>query len=77
VFRVRIIKYIGWTFAWLAAFICATWATGALYLDFPAPKRIAAILFLLVLLAAVIFVRGKLLKLASVFAGFAVFRRPL
>jgi hypothetical protein len=45
VFRVRVIKYIGWTFAWLAAFVWATWATGALYFDFPATVGLAAILF--------------------------------
>jgi hypothetical protein len=43
VFRVRVIKYIGWTFAWLAAFVCATWATGALYFDFPAAGLLAII----------------------------------
>jgi hypothetical protein len=45
---VRVIKYIGWTFAWLAAFVCATWATGARYFDFPATGGPAAILFVLV-----------------------------
>jgi hypothetical protein len=45
---VCVIKYIGWTFAWLAAFVCATWATGALYFDFPATGGFAAILFVLV-----------------------------
>ena len=67
----RVIKYIGWTFAWLVAFVCATWAAGALYYDFPAAGSLAAILFLLVLLAAIIFVRRKLLKLAIVFGEFA------
>jgi hypothetical protein len=42
---VRVIKYIGWTFAWLAAFVCATWATRAFYFDFPATGGLAAILF--------------------------------
>src|SRR6266403_202356 len=68
----RVIKYIGWTFAWLVAFVCATWAAGALYYDFPAAGSLAAILFLLVLLAATIFVRRKLLKLVIVFAAFAL-----
>jgi hypothetical protein len=71
-FRMRVIKYIGWTFAWLVAFVCATWAAGALYYDFPAAGSLAAILFLLVLLAAIIFVRRKLLKLVIVFAAFAL-----
>src|SRR6266403_6196560 len=67
----RVIKYFGWTFAWLVAFVCATWAAGALYYDFPAAGSLAAILFLLVLLAAIILVRRKLLKLVIVFAAFA------
>jgi hypothetical protein len=67
----RVIKYVGWTFGWLVAFVCAIWAAGAFYYDFPAARSPAAILFLLVLLAAIIFVRGKLLKLAIVFGGFA------
>jgi hypothetical protein len=68
----RVIKYIGWTFAWLAAFLSALWAAGALYYDLPESGWLAAIAFLLVLLAAIIFVRGKLLKLATVFGGFAL-----
>jgi hypothetical protein len=63
---VRVIKYIGWTFAWLAAFACATWAFGALYFDFPTAGVLAAILFVIILLAAMVFVRGKLRKLAIV-----------
>jgi hypothetical protein len=61
---VRATKYIGWTFAWLAAFVCATWAFGALYFDFPTAGALAAILFVILLLAAIVFVRGKLRKLA-------------
>ena len=66
----RVIKYIPWTFAWLVAFVCATWAFGALYFDFPKAGTIAAMAFLLAVLAIVIFVRGKLLKLAIVFGAF-------
>ena len=68
----RVIKYIGWTFAWLAAFVCATWATGALYFDFPAAGGQAAILFVLASLAAIIFVRGNLRKLTIVFGEVAL-----
>jgi len=68
----RVIEYIGWSFAWLVALVCAIWAFGALYFDFPWASTFAAIAFLLALLAAVIFVRGKLLKLAIVFGAFAV-----
>jgi hypothetical protein len=64
-----VIKYIGWTFAWLVAFVCATWATGALYFDFPTAGTFAVILFVIILLAAMVFVRGKLRKLAIVFRG--------
>jgi len=69
---VRVIRCILWTFAWLAAFIGATWAVGALYFDFPKAATFAAIAFLLPLLVIVIFVRGKLLKLAIIFGAFAV-----
>jgi len=71
-FCMRGIKYILWIFAWLTAFICATWAFGALYFDFPKTGTFAAIAFLLAVLAIVIFVRGKLLKLAIIFGAFAV-----
>jgi hypothetical protein len=68
----RVIKYIVWTFVWLAAFVCATWAFGALYFDFPTAGTLAASLFVVVLVATILFVRGKLLKLAIVFGAFAV-----
>src|SRR5437016_8213684 len=67
----RVIKYIGWTSAWLVALVCTTWAFGALYFDFPTASTFTAILFVIALLAIVIFVRGKLLKLAIVFGAFA------
>jgi len=66
----RVIKSIGWTFAWLVTFVCATWAFGALYFD--SASTFVAILFVIALLAIVIFVRGKLLKLGIVFGAFAV-----
>jgi len=68
----RVIKYLGWGFAWLGAFVCATWAFGALYFDFSMAGRLAATVFVLVLLAAIVFVRGQLLKLAIVFGAFAI-----
>jgi len=67
-----VLKYIGWTFAWIVALVCAAWAFGALYFDFPKANTFTAILFVIALLAIVIFVRGKLLKLAIVFGAFAV-----
>ena len=68
----RVIKCIAWAFAWLAAFVCATWAAGALHFDFPTGRAPAAILLVIVLVAAAIFLRERLLKLAAVFAAFAV-----
>jgi hypothetical protein len=68
----RVIKYISWTLAWLAAFVSAIWAFGALYFDFPRTGALPAILFVIILLAAIIFVRGKLWKLAIIFAAFAL-----
>jgi hypothetical protein len=68
----RVIKYIAWIPVWSVAFLCTTWAFGALYFDFPKVDTFAAIAFLLAMLATVIFVRGKLLKLAIIFGAFAV-----
>ena len=68
----RVIKYVGWAFAWLAALVCAAWAFGALYFDFPTAGTLAAILFVVVPLATIVLVRGKLLKLAIVFGAFVV-----
>jgi len=69
----RTIRVIAWIIAWLIAFLCALWATGALYFDFPIPalRTIAAIIFVVALLAAAILLRGKLLKLGAFFVGFA------
>src|SRR5215475_3546183 len=68
----RVIKYVGWTVAWLVAFLCALWAVGALYFDFPKAGPLAAIAFVIAVLATILFVRGKLLKLAIVFGAFAL-----
>jgi hypothetical protein len=67
----RVIKYIVLILVWLAALICITWASGALYFDFPKAGMLAAFAFLLAVLATVIFVRGKLLKFAIIFGAFA------
>src|SRR5204863_3638209 len=68
----RVIKFIGWAVGWLAALACAAWAFGALYFDFPRIGALAAILFVVLVLAAIIFVRGQLLKLSIVLGAFAV-----
>jgi hypothetical protein len=68
----RVIKYMGWSFAWLAALVCAIWAFGALYFDFPKGGPFAAILFVIALLAIVICLRRKLLKLGILFGACAL-----
>ena len=57
---------------WAVAIIAVAWAFGALYFDFPRIGALAAILFVVILLAAIIFVRGQLLKLAIVLGASAV-----
>ena len=68
----RVIKYIAWTLAWVVAILCTAWAFGALYFDFPKAGSFVAIVFLVALVAIVILVRGKVLKLATLFCAFVV-----
>ena len=68
----KLLRFISYTLAWIAAALCASWAFGALYFDFPKAGAFAAILFVIALLAIVIFVRGKLLKLGIVFGACAL-----
>src|SRR5882724_2948734 len=68
----KLLRFILCALAWIAAALCATWAFGALYFDFPKAGAFAAILFVIALLAIVIFVRRKLLKLGIVFAACAL-----
>jgi hypothetical protein len=68
----RVLRSVGCILAWIAAALCTAWALGAIYFDFPAAGPLAAILFVLVLLAAIVLVRGRLLKLAAVFGAFAL-----
>ena len=68
----KLLRFISCALAWIAAALCATWAFGALYFDFPKAGAFAAILFVIALLAIVIFVRGKLLKLGIVFGACAL-----
>jgi hypothetical protein len=69
---VKVLRFMLSALAWIAAVFCAAWAVGALYFDFPKAGAFAAILFVIALLAIVIFVRGKLLKIAIIFGAFAV-----
>ena len=68
------IKFLAGTLAWLMAFACAAWATGGLFFDLPntALRTAAAAAFVLVLLAAVVFVRGKTRKLLSILGAVAL-----
>jgi hypothetical protein len=70
----RLIRFAAWTCLWVVALICALWAFGAVYFDFPiATLRIgAASLFGLLLLGMLIFVPGKVFKLALCLGGFAL-----
>lgn len=68
----RVLRFTAYALAWIVAVLCNTWVFGALYFDFPAFGAWAAILFVLVLLAIVVFVRGKLLKLMIVFGVFVI-----
>jgi hypothetical protein len=68
----RVLRFLACTLAWIAAVLCVAWAFGAVYFDFPTASTLAAILFVLLVLAAIVFVRGKLLKLAVVFGAFVL-----
>src|SRR5499427_7147281 len=68
----KVFRFTFYALTSIAAALCVTWAFGALYFDLPKAGTFAAFAFLLAVLAAVIFVRGKLLKLAIVFGAFAV-----
>jgi hypothetical protein len=70
----KAIKSIGWYLVWLIAFFCALWVFGALYYDFPIHGfgQWAGILFVVILLAALIFVRGSTKKLAAIFLAFVI-----
>jgi hypothetical protein len=68
----RVLRLFACVIAWIAAVLCIAWAFGALYFDFPAAGPLAAILFVLVLVGAIIFVRGQLLKLTIAFGAFVL-----
>ena len=66
------LRFFAFALAWFAAFLCVIWAFGALFFDFPRTGAFAAIIFVITLLAAVVFVRGQLLKLAIVIGSCAL-----
>jgi len=67
-----VLRFFAWALVWIAAVLCTAWAFGALYFDFPTASALAAILFAIILLAAIIFVRGQLWKLAIVLGAFVL-----
>src|SRR5438067_5709995 len=68
----RFFRFVAFAIGWAVAIVAVAWAFGALYFDFPRIGALAAILFVVLLLAAIIFVRGQLLKLSIVLGVFAV-----
>jgi len=66
----KLLRFILFALAWIAATLYAAWAIDALYFDFPKAGAFAAILFVISVFAVVIFVRGKLLKLGIVLGAF-------
>jgi uncharacterized protein DUF4105 len=68
----RVLRLLACALAWLAAVLCVGWAFGAIYFDFTKAGKLSAILFVLLLFAAIAFVRGKMLRLAIVFGAFVL-----
>lgn len=70
--RMKVLRITGFFLLWVVAILSAVWAFGALYFDFPLDHfgKIAAALFVLLLVAVVVWIPGNLRKLASIFAGF-------
>ena len=68
------LRVIAWILAWFAAILCAVWTFGALYFDFPivSLRAPAAVVFVLLLIGALIWLPGKLLKVGAVFGGFVL-----
>jgi hypothetical protein len=68
----KVLRFTARELAWMASVLCTVWAFGALYFDFPAFGAWTAILFVLVLLVAVVFVRRTLVKLVVAFGAVAL-----
>jgi hypothetical protein len=68
----RALRGGAWTVGWLAAFACSLWAFGALHYDFPVLRAVVPWAFAVVLLAAIILVRGAWRTLGATFLGFAL-----
>jgi hypothetical protein len=68
----RALRVIAWVIAWLIALGCLAWAFGALHYDFPVSKTVVAWVFVVIVVAAIIFLRGAIIKLGAVFLVFAL-----
>jgi hypothetical protein len=68
----RVLRWLVWALAWLVAVGCVSWAFGALHYDFPAWKSAVAWGFAIVVIAALIFIRGALRKIAALFVAFVL-----
>ena len=70
----KVLRLSAWILAFIAALLCALWAFGALYFDFPivSLRALAAVVFVLLLIGALIWLPGKLLKVGAVFGGFVL-----
>jgi hypothetical protein len=68
----KVFRFTFYALTSIAAALCVSWAFGALYFDFPKGGTLAAILFVVVLLAGIVLEHGKLLKLAIIFGVFAI-----
>lgn len=68
----RLLKFAAWACLWVVMLVCALWAFGAIYFDFPVLRIAVASLFGLLLLGALIFVPGKARKIATCLGGFAL-----
>jgi hypothetical protein len=68
----KVFRFTFYALASIVAILCVAWAVGALYFDFPTGGAFAAIFFVIALFAIVVLVRGKLLKVAIVFAACAL-----
>jgi hypothetical protein len=70
----KVVRIVALILTCIAAFLCVTWALGALYFDFPVInlRAPAAVVFGLVLIGALVWLPGRVLKLGAVFGGFAL-----
>ena len=65
-------RVIVWILAWLIALGCVVWAFGALHYDFPVSKAIVPWVFAIVIVTAIVFVRGAGKKLGAAFLAFGL-----